>query len=502
MPINLQSSYSASRTLTVASPDPWVFPMTVAAGSGKVLLVSMAGAIAFGRVWPYASATDGTGYTGTVTFNGVAMTPVRRTGAGGGSGTSSCGIWMMINPPVGTFNVSLPYVAGSGNENRAAYFAAVFDNVDTAVAITSNQSQAAAALFASPAVTVGASDVAVLVSDVYNPGTVSVPAGTTAMALAVDQGGPAGGKGTWAYSVGAAPRVNYTVSDQFGAVTVVLPGIVAGDVTPPTLTGTITTSAITATTYTLAWPAGADNVAVTGYDYSLDGGTTYTTLGNVLTVNITGRTAGTTDQVRVRARDAAGNLSTPVLSTSVTLAAAGDVTLPTLTGALTPSATTTTTYTLAWPAGADNVAVTGYEVSLDAGSTYTAVGNVLTTNITGRTAGTTDQARVRAFDAAGNRSIPALSAAVTLSAGAGAATITSQPFKNASGTLLASTVIAKVGFVRVSDFVLVLALTNQTTSAAGVLTVSNAALVAGVKYLMITSDATAAAWGSEPYTAA
>lgn len=90
------------------------------------------------------------------------------------------------------------------------------------------------------------------------------------------------------------------------------------DGTAPTLTGSITASAITQTSYTLTWPAGSDNVAVTSYEYSLNGGTSYTSAGNSLTVNITGRTASTTDAVRVRAKDAAGNASSP-LSLNVTL---------------------------------------------------------------------------------------------------------------------------------------------------------------------------------------
>lgn len=92
-----------------------------------------------------------------------------------------------------------------------------------------------------------------------------------------------------------------------------------GDTTIPTLTGSVTVSALTQTSYTLSWPAGSDNVAVTSYERSLDGGATWVDVGNVLTVNITGRTPGSTDQVRVRAKDAAGNVSTPPLSASVVL---------------------------------------------------------------------------------------------------------------------------------------------------------------------------------------
>jgi hypothetical protein len=112
------------------------------------------------------------------------------------------------------------------------------------------------------------------------------------------------------------------------------------DTNAPTLVGTLTASAITATSYTLTWPVGSDNIAVVGYDYSLNGGSTWFTLGNVLSAAITGRTPAATDAVKVRARDAAGNVSTPVLATTVTLQAAtvspsGSILLPiSLTGQL------------------------------------------------------------------------------------------------------------------------------------------------------------------------
>lgn len=94
-----------------------------------------------------------------------------------------------------------------------------------------------------------------------------------------------------------------------------------GDTTPPTLTGTITISALTTTSYTATWPAGSDNVAVTGYEYRIAGGS-WVDRGNNLSVNITGRTPGATETFEVRAYDAAANVSTPALSTSVTLLSA------------------------------------------------------------------------------------------------------------------------------------------------------------------------------------
>lgn len=56
-----------------------------------------------------------------------------------------------------------------------------------------------------------------------------------------------------------------------------------------------------------------------------------------------------------------------------------------------------------WSAATDNVAVTGYELSIDGGAAID-VGNVLTVDRTGLTPGTGYSFRVRAYDAAGNRS--------------------------------------------------------------------------------------------------
>lgn len=95
----------------------------------------------------------------------------------------------------------------------------------------------------------------------------------------------------------------------------------SSDGTPPTLTGVVTPSAITASSATLTWPAGADNVAVTGYEYSLNGGA-YFSVGNVLTYGLSGLTESTLYTCDVRARDAAGNVSAPVISGSFTTTAA------------------------------------------------------------------------------------------------------------------------------------------------------------------------------------
>lgn len=94
----------------------------------------------------------------------------------------------------------------------------------------------------------------------------------------------------------------------------------SADTAAPTLTGDITITALASTSYTATWPAGSDDTAVTGYEYRIAGGS-WVDAGNVLTVNISGRTPSTTEDFEVRAYDAAGNRSTPALIESVTLEA-------------------------------------------------------------------------------------------------------------------------------------------------------------------------------------
>lgn len=197
------------------------------------------------------------------------------------------------------------------------------------------------------------------------------------------------------------------------------------DAVVPTMNGSLTSSSVTGSGYTLSWLAASDNVAVTGYERSADSGATWINVGNVLAIAVTGAAAATLYHTRVRAYDAAGNKAA-ALSLDVTTSGTADTTLPTLSGAITVSAITTSGYTLSWPAGGDNIAVTGYERSADNGSTWVDVGNVLTIAVGGAAAGTAYTVRVRAYDAAGNRSTPALSATVTTTATSAGTFITDQ----------------------------------------------------------------------------
>jgi hypothetical protein len=87
-----------------------------------------------------------------------------------------------------------------------------------------------------------------------------------------------------------------------------------------------------------------------------------------------------------------------------------DTTAPVMTGAVGVSAIAQTSFTLSWSAATDAVGTTGYQYNIGAG--WVDVGLVLTTPITGRTAGTGYTCQVRAYDAALNYATP-ISAVVT-----------------------------------------------------------------------------------------
>ncbi len=80
-----------------------------------------------------------------------------------------------------------------------------------------------------------------------------------------------------------------------------------------------------------------------------------------------------------------------------------DTTRPSSPGAVTATPTSDG-YTLAWGAATDDVAVTGYEVQLDGGS-WVDSGADLAHTFTALSAGSTHSGAVRAYDAAGNRSL-------------------------------------------------------------------------------------------------
>ncbi|GEK23041.1 hypothetical protein CXY01_35610 [Cellulomonas xylanilytica] len=181
-----------------------------------------------------------------------------------------------------------------------------------------------------------------------------------------------------------------------------------GDVTAPSAPTGLTVSGTTTTTASLAWTASTDAVGVTGYDVLRGGTLVGTTAGTTFTD--TGLAPGTAYSYAVRARDAAGNVSsTSATATATTASAPVDTTAPTVPAGLTAGTTTTTSVPLSWAAATDDVGVTGYDVYRGTTRVATATGTRYTD--TGLAASTAYSYTVRARDAAGN--VSAASAAVT-----------------------------------------------------------------------------------------
>ena len=175
-------------------------------------------------------------------------------------------------------------------------------------------------------------------------------------------------------------------------------------------------------------------------------------------------------------------------------------TVPTMTGSVTFASITQTGYTAQWSAGSDNVAVTGYEYQIGGtGGSWTDAGNNLSVAITGRTSGATETVYVRAYDAAGNRSTPAIRGEVTVLA----ATVTvTDPLKNNAGTLLASQSGVKAAVLQVADLASVYEATGLTTNASGVLSaISNAAITTGSQYHVVIKLADGSVGITGPITA-
>jgi chitodextrinase len=170
------------------------------------------------------------------------------------------------------------------------------------------------------------------------------------------------------------------------------------DTVPPSAPSNLQLSASDQTSLTLAWDASTDNVAVAGYDVSLDGSPVDS--ASQTSYRFSGLNCGTSYTLGVTALDAAGNRSTE--STLITATAVCDTTPPSAPSNLQLSASDDSSLTLAWTASTDNVAVAGYDVSLNGGRVDST--SQTSYHFTGLNCGASYTLGVTALDAAGNRS--------------------------------------------------------------------------------------------------
>lgn len=187
------------------------------------------------------------------------------------------------------------------------------------------------------------------------------------------------------------------------------------DTQAPTAPTALSSSSITQTAFVLSWTASTDNVAVTGYDVYRDGVKVNSSNITGTTFSVSGLTAGTTYNMYVVAKDAAGNSSGNSVAIDVTTLDP-DSEAPTAATDLASSNITRTSFTLSWAASTDNTIVVGYDVYSDGLKVNTSDITTTSFELTGLTAGTTYSVYVVAKDGAGNLSANSTALDVTTQA--------------------------------------------------------------------------------------
>jgi chitodextrinase len=225
----------------------------------------------------------------------------------------------------------------------------------------------------------------------------------------------------------------------------------APDNTPPTAPSGLITTVVSDTQINLSWTASTDNVGVTGYKVERCQGTSCSTFAQIATpatttFNDTGLAPSTSYSYRVRATDAAGNLSSYSATSTVTSFA--DTTPPSAPANLTATAISSTQINLSWTASTDDVGVTGYRVESCSGTSCSSFAQIATPtgasfNNTGLTASTSYSYRVRAADAAGNLSSYSATASATTQA-PGPVSVTVSPMRAAIAIGQTQTYVATV----------------------------------------------------------
>lgn len=188
----------------------------------------------------------------------------------------------------------------------------------------------------------------------------------------------------------------------------------APDTTPPSTPNGIVASAASYNKVNVSWNASTDNVGIASYTVWRDGIAIASVSATALSYGDTTVSAKTTYSYTIKARDAAGNVSTASTAASATTPSAPDTTPPSMPTGLTATAVSSSQINLAWSPSTDNVGVSGYEVWQGtiklATVTSTSFGN------TGLNASTAYSYTIKALDAAGNASAASASVSATTQA--------------------------------------------------------------------------------------
>src|SRR5258708_6110062 len=197
------------------------------------------------------------------------------------------------------------------------------------------------------------------------------------------------------------------------------------DTTPPTAPTNLTATAASASQINLAWTASTDNVGVTGYRVERCQGAAWSNFAQIstptgTTFNDMGLTSSTSYSYRVRATDAAGNLSAYSSAASASTSAPPDTTPPTAPTNLTATVASASQMNLAWTASTDNVGVTGYmvercqgaacsnfaQISMPTATTFSDTGLIASTSYSYRAADTDAAGNLSAYSSTASASTP------------------------------------------------------------------------------------------------
>jgi chitodextrinase len=186
------------------------------------------------------------------------------------------------------------------------------------------------------------------------------------------------------------------------------------DTTPPTAPANLTATAASPTQVSLSWDASTDNVGVAGYKVYRDGAFLAST--STTSYSDSAVQGGTTHSYTVYAYDAAGNISPP--SNTATVTTPTDTQPPTTPTGLAGTAVSAGQVNLTWNAASDNVGVAGYTVYRNGSPIATTSGaNTTSYSDTSVASGTTYTYTVDAFDGTGNHSPPSDLVSVTTPSG-------------------------------------------------------------------------------------
>lgn len=187
-------------------------------------------------------------------------------------------------------------------------------------------------------------------------------------------------------------------------------GTPAPDTTAPTTPGTPALTVISSSQINLSWTASTDAVGVTGYRVErCSGSATCTTYSQIATPTTnsysnTGLTASTIYRYRIRATDAAGNLSSYSTAANATTQAPPDTTAPTI-SSVASSGVTTSGATITWTTNENADTQVEYGPTASYGSQTTLNTSMVTSHsatLSGLSVATLYHYRVKSRDAAGN----------------------------------------------------------------------------------------------------